>query len=206
MIKKIQKKIRNYLLEALLALLPFMLTLFIAGKIIEYVKTISSRIMTALPLPDSVSEQMHLLIPFIVFVLIIITLILLGLLIRTVIGTWLLSFVRQTVGLIPGLNRIYKFVEQIISMVGKDKESFLKNPVFVEYPSAGIRALGFHTGEMKFAKDRKKYATVFIPTTPNPTSGVLAIIEEKKIMKTDLTTEEALTFILTGGIAKKDEY
>jgi uncharacterized membrane protein len=206
MIHRFRAKIRAYLFQALLALLPFMLTLFIAGKFIDYIKLISAKAGTLVPIPDTVMKDFEPFIPIIVFFVILLALIILGMIIRTVIGNHLLSLVKELFKIIPGLNRIYLFIEQLVSVMGNDKESFLKNPVFVEYPSSGIRALGFYTGEMAFEKDRKKYGTVFIPTTPNPTSGVLAIIETKKIKPAGMTTEEALSFILTGGMVKKERY
>ncbi|MBN1498967.1 MAG: DUF502 domain-containing protein [Spirochaetes bacterium] len=101
------------------------------------------------------------------------------------------------------MNTVYKASEQVISVIAQ-KQPFYNNPVLIEYPTPGVWAVAFNTGEIDFKEftDGKKRFTVFIPTTPNPTSGFMAIIPEDKLKKLDINAEDALKLILTGGIIK----
>ncbi|MBU4485284.1 MAG: DUF502 domain-containing protein, partial [Candidatus Delongbacteria bacterium] len=106
---------------------------------------------------------------------------------------------------IPGLRPIYKAVRQIIESFSSSKKSFFSNPVLIEYPSKGIWTIGFNTGEVPNDfnpfPETKRYS-VFIPTTPNPTSGFLMIVSEEQIRPLEMKTEKAMQFLLTGGVVK----
>ena len=129
-----------------------------------------------------------------------------GIVIRTVIGSALLRWVDGLFKNVPGLSTIYFSTKQVVDIVRPGKKQFFTHPVMVEYPSSDIWAIGFNTGELKsngFSNaDMKKRYTVFIPTTPNPTSGFLAVLPEDKIYKLDVSAEDAVKMILTGGIIK----
>ncbi len=88
-----------------------------------------------------------------------------------------------------------------------DRDASLMKPILVEYPSKGIWTIGFNTGEacgeLK-PNDEGRYYTVFIPTTPNPTSGFLMIFHESSIRYLKMPMETALKMILTGGMVKND--
>jgi uncharacterized membrane protein len=129
-----------------------------------------------------------------------------GLFVRTVFGRVLLSITDSCFMHIPGLRPIYKAVRQVIGSFSTSKKSFFSNPVLVEYPSKGIWTIGFNTGEVP--ADFKPFAeevrfSVFIPTTPNPTSGFLMIVTESQIRPLNMKTDRAMQFLLTGGVVKE---
>jgi uncharacterized membrane protein len=103
---------------------------------------------------------------------------------------------------IPVANYIYSSVEQMINAFTQERSSF-KKVVMIEYPRKGVYTLGFLTGESKGEVQRrtnKKCINIFLPTTPNPTSGWLALVPEEDVTILDMSVEQGLKFIISGGV------
>jgi uncharacterized membrane protein len=135
----------------------------------------------------------------------ILTIAIFGLAIRTIVGKTLLKAIDTLFDRIPGLNTVYLATRQVLEFFLARKNRFFTEPVLIEYPSRGIWALAFNTGEAPVTltgDNSGKYFSVFIPTTPNPTSGFLAVVSAERMRTVDMTVEEAIKLILTGGIVK----
>ncbi|TET33412.1 DUF502 domain-containing protein [Candidatus Dependentiae bacterium] len=107
---------------------------------------------------------------------------------------------------VPLVRPIYSGIKQLIHAFSiQDKISF-KKVVLVEFPRAGIYSLGFLTSELpaSIAPNEGKFYNVFIPTTPNPTSGYFIILPEKDFKEVDLTRQEAMAMIISGGIIQPE--
>ena len=103
---------------------------------------------------------------------------------------------------IPFVSYIYSSVEQMINAFTQERSSF-KKVVMIEYPRKGVYTLGFLTGESKGEVQRrteKDCINVFLPTTPNPTSGWLVLVPEKEVIVLNMTVEQGLKFIISGGV------
>lgn len=104
---------------------------------------------------------------------------------------------------IPLIRPVYSGIKKLVEAFSfQDKVSFSK-VVMIEYPRPGVYSIGFLANELdeRLAPDKnKKYFSIFIPTTPNPTSGFLAVISEDQIAVIDITRQEAMTMIISGGI------
>ncbi|QOY36182.1 DUF502 domain-containing protein [Anaerobacillus isosaccharinicus] len=103
---------------------------------------------------------------------------------------------------IPVANYIYSSVEQMINAFTQERSSF-KKVVMIEYPRKGVYTLGFLTGESKGEVQRrtnKNCINVFLPTTPNPTSGWLVLVPEEDVTILDMSVEQGLKFIISGGV------
>ena len=125
-----------------------------------------------------------------------------GFLARNLIGQRFIRAMEQLVGRVPGVNKIYKAVRQIRDVfVGRDGAVFQKVCV-VEYPRPGLYAVAFITstehGVVQQTMDRELIA-VFVPTTPNPTSGFLLYLHPSEVREMDVTVEEAMKLIVSGG-------
>ncbi|MBD3380428.1 MAG: DUF502 domain-containing protein [Candidatus Omnitrophica bacterium] len=108
---------------------------------------------------------------------------------------------------LPILGRVYRSVKQISSaFIGQGKTVF-KQVVLIEYPRKGLYSLGFTTGtargEVKDAM-RKNGVTVFVPTSPNPTSGMMIIVSREEIRFLDMTVEEGMKMVISGGSVQPD--
>lgn len=198
------KKISTLLLNGFLALLPLGVTFYIGNIIFKSIKEIMVLILPYFP--DGFKDN-RILFFIVVLGTVLSFLILLsvfGLLLKTIIGKAILKFIRSIFLFIPGLSSIYKATEQVASIMSNEKNNFFSHPILVEYPSAGIWTIAFNTGEIDVSStlDKQIRYTVFIPTTPNPTSGFLAIMTKDKIKEFNIPAEDAIKLILTGGIVK----
>ncbi|TWI57750.1 DUF502 domain-containing protein [Halalkalibacter nanhaiisediminis] len=117
-------------------------------------------------------------------------------------GLRVFGTIDRTFRKIPIANSIYTSVEQIIQSFAQERSSF-KNVVLVEYPRKGIYTVGFQTGESKGEVQRvtsKACINVFLPTTPNPTSGWLVLVPEEDVLQLNMSVEQGLKFIISGGV------
>jgi uncharacterized membrane protein len=103
---------------------------------------------------------------------------------------------------IPVVNFFYGVLKQIMDTVAVQQEAKSKSQrvVLIQYPKEGIYVVGFVTGETVVASNGTRYANVFVPTTPNPTSGFLLLAPEAEIQDTNLSLETGVKFIVSGGI------
>ncbi len=117
-------------------------------------------------------------------------------------GIRIFGSIDRTFRKIPIANSIYTSVEQIIQSFAQERSSF-KNVVLVEYPRKGVFTVGFQTGESKGEVQRvttKECINIFLPTTPNPTSGWLVLVPEEDVIHLNMTVEQGLKFIMSGGV------
>jgi len=206
--KKVIKKIGTLFLQGFLPLLPVLVTLYAMYLIFSFVDGMAESVLYMLLGDLSGMYGIDLLFKCIVIILIFVSVAFFGIFIRTMVGKALLGWLDTVFTKLPGLNSIYSATRQVVDIFRSGKKQFFTNPVLVEYPSSGIWSIGFNTGEFydrqNGEKSLKRY-TVFIPTTPNPTSGFLAIVTQKQLQMLDLSVEDAIKMILTGGIVKKDQ-
>jgi uncharacterized membrane protein len=187
-------RFRNYFIAGIVVLIPIGITFYITLFFIS----ISSKI-----LPKEINPNYYL--PYnipgleIIISLFIITII--GWISLSFIGKKLLSLFNHLLNKIPILRTIYSALGQMTETFTK-KENIKKNVVLIEYPRKGIWAVGFATkknqGEIS-SKTKKSLINVFVPTTPNPTSGFLLMVPEDELIYLDLTFEEASKFIVSAG-------
>jgi len=187
-------KIRNYFIAGMVVLIPIGITVYLT----IFVISISSKI-----LPKEINPNHYLPynIPGVEIIISIILITLIGWLSLSFIGKKMLDIFNNILKKIPILRTIYSAIGQMTeTFTSTDKER--KNVVLVEYPRKGSWAVGFATkenfGEMS-DKTKKNLINVFVPTTPNPTSGFLLMIPKDELIYLDLTFEEASKFIVSAG-------
>jgi len=101
---------------------------------------------------------------------------------------------------IPFVKFLYSTTKQVIDSLAMPKRKAFKRVVFIEYPRKGIRSLAFATGEIRVKKTNELFVSVFLPTTPNPTSGFLLYLPIDQIQDTNLTIEEGMKIVISAGI------
>lgn len=204
--KRFLKGAFSFFIQGLLALLPLFISIWVFMFVFRFIEGIIDNIFIFLPAEYLETKSMIYLIKAISFVVLVALITMFGLFVRTVFGRVLLSITDSFFMHIPGLRPIYKAVRQVIESFSTNKKSFFSNPVLVEYPSKGIWTIGFNTGEVPadfkpFAEEKR--FSVFIPTTPNPTSGFLMIVTESQVRPLEMKTDRAMQFLLTGGVVKE---
>ena len=192
--RSIFARFRNYFILGVVVLIPLGVTLYLTLFIVK----ISSKI-----LPNEINPNHYLPydVPGLEIIIAILIITFIGWLSLSFIGKKLLLILENLLKRIPILRTIYSAINQMTEAFTKT-ESNKKNVVLVEYPRKGSWAVGFATkeneGEISI-KTKKKLINVFIPTTPNPTSGFLLMFPEEDVIYLDLTFEEASRFIVSAG-------
>jgi uncharacterized membrane protein len=129
-----------------------------------------------------------------------------GLLARYYIGKRIIEWLDSAMMQVPLLNKFYGAIKQVNEAFSGDKNSF-KTVVMVEFPSAGMYSIGFLTNEQNGEvqqKTKEKVVCVFVPTTPNPTSGFLILVPEEKVTKLDMSVADGIKFIVSLGSISPD--
>jgi uncharacterized membrane protein len=108
--------------------------------------------------------------------------------------SWVISIFDFVIARIPFLNTIYRVLKKVINMFSSREQTMTKEVVYVEYPKEGIWVPAYVTN-----KHDDKYI-LFIPTSPNPTSGFTVIVDKSKLVKSDMNIEEATSFIVSVGV------
>ena len=197
--RSIFTRIRNYFIAGVVVLIPIGVTFYLTIFLVK----ISSRI-----LPKEINPNHYLPynIPGLEIIISIILITLIGWLSLSFIGRRLLILFNNILKKIPILRTIYSAIGQMTETFTKtDKDK--KNVVLVEYPRKGSWAVGFatkeNTGEIT-SKVKKDLINVFVPTTPNPTSGFLLMFPKDEVIYLDLTFEQASKFIVSAGTSNPD--
>ena len=192
--RSILTRIRNYFIAGVVTLIPIGITIYLTILIIS----VSSNI-----LPKEINPNYYLPynIPGLEILIAVILITIIGWISLSFIGKKLLDIFESILKKIPILRTIYSAIGQMTeSLTTKNENS--KNVVLVEYPRKGSWAVGFVTkdneGEIS-KKTNKSLVNVFIPTTPNPTSGFLLMFPKDEVIYLDLTFEEASKFIVSAG-------
>ena len=201
--------VRRNLVAGVLVLLPLYFTYVILVALFLMIDGIFNRLATralvkALNLPISEDQVIYGLGFFALFVLVFFA----GWIARNYFGNRLLSFFNRTLDQIPIVNMVYKTLRQISEALFSGKREAFQKPVLIEYPRKDLYTLVFKTqntsGAVKNAIG-EDCITVFLPSTPNPTTGYILFVPMSQVHDVDLTTEEALKLIISGGVITPDK-
>jgi len=187
-------KLRNYFITGIVVLVPIGITLYLTKFFIK----ISSKLIPAEINPNN---YLPILIPGLEIILAIIFITLIGYLSLSFIGKKILQLFNDLLKRIPILRTIYSAIGQMAETLAPKRKS-RKSVVLVEYPRKGSWAVGFATKDNKgeiSKKTNQKLVNVFIPTTPNPTSGFLLMFPKEDLIYLDMNFEEASKFIVSAG-------
>ena len=187
-------KLRNYFIAGIVAIIPIGITLYLTMFIIE----ISSKLI---PKEINPNNYLPFSIPGLEIILSVILITFIGGLSVSFIGKKILQLINDLFKKIPFLRTIYSAINQMTETF-TNKEGGKKSVVLIEYPRKGSWAVGFATkdnsGEIS-KKTNSDLVNVFVPTTPNPTSGFLLMFPKKEVIYLDMTFEEASKFIVSAG-------
>ncbi len=192
--KSLLSSLRNNFIAGVVVLIPIGITLYLTVFIIN----VSSKLI-----PKEINPNHYLPynIPGLEILIAVLLITIIGWLSLSFIGKRLFNLFESVLNKIPIIRTVYSAVEQLIETFTKSK-SDKKTVVLIEYPRKGVYAVGFatkeNTGEIK-NKAGKELINVFVPTTPNPTSGFLLMFPKDEVIYLDLSFEEASKFIVSAG-------
>jgi uncharacterized membrane protein len=197
MLKDLRIKVRNYFIAGLLTIFPIGVTLYVIGFILKFMGkyfSIPINILQRYNIPIALIHLGGILIASLIIIGV-------GIFTTNIFGKKLVNLWESLLMRIPLLGGIYTGVKQFSEAIFlRGKRSFSR-AVLVEYPRKGLYAIGFVTSEFDSESLReKKMATVFLPTSPNPTSGYFVLVPRKDVTPLNLSVEEGLKLILSAGI------
>jgi len=203
--------VRNRLLSGVLLFVPFGVTLLVMRWLFRWLagflqpvvkKAISGQEVSALF--KSVPETYVTIGVSVLSILILLFLLyLVGAIGQLVLGRRLISFGERLVMLIPLVRTVYSATKQVMEAVSVPERAAFKSVVLLEFPRPGFMAVGFVTGHIQDCEGRK-YCKVFIPTSPNPTTGFFEIVPAEAVRITSMSVEEAFKMIISGGLVSAD--
>ena len=187
------QRIKKRIIAGLLALIPIMVTFWILDFLFDFLGGFASPLL----------KQFGIEIPGLGIILTILFIFLLGLFITNVLGRTILRWSEKILGKLPIINTIYGTIKQITGAFSGSAVKSFRQVILIEYPRKGIWTMSFVTNESK-SESGEKFYHVFVPTTPNPTSGIFIIIPKKDAIHPDISVEAGLKTIVSGGIVNPD--
>lgn len=199
---KLGAKIRAYFFTGILVTAPVAITFYIAYKLIFFIDRSVNKMIPP-QLRERIDEQLPFSIPGLGVILLVLLLILIGMFAAGFLGKFFLKLGEWIVYKMPFISSVYSLLKQVFETFLSNKNQAFSKVVLLEYPRKGIWILGFvsteTTGEVA-GKVNDKMLNVFIPTTPNPTSGFLIFVPKKDTIELNMTVEEGIKFVISGGL------
>ena len=207
MIKKFNRRLRNIFLTGFIVTLPIALTIFILNFLFKSLDSLSPMftdwlILLGAPLPEGYR------IPFLGMIITFSIVFFIGALTNNIFGKKILQFWENIVERIPFVRPIYKGTKQVVaSFASIDVKAFTK-VILIEFPRKGAYAIAFVTGKTEGELQRlmgNNHLKIFIPTTPNPTSGFIVFADPSEIIELSMTIEEGIKYAVSGGIVNPEQ-
>ena len=194
--------IRGYFLAGLLVILPLGAVIFVISAILR----LMDRTLGVIPQKFHPEAYLPFKIPGLGLALFIAIVLVTGVLVKNYIGRRVVDFGEYMVSKIPLVRPLYGAVKQLILAIFGDAHDAFKRVVLVEYPRKGVYSLAFVTaktsGEIQEQMGGTKMISIFLPTTPNPTSGFFLVLPEEDTIPLSMSVEEAFKLLISGGVVE----
>ena len=204
MIQRLKQDLKNDLIAGLLVVIPLATTIWLTITIASWVINFLTRIPKQINPYDNLHPILVNLLNLVVGLTVpLICILLIGLMARNIAGRWLLDFGERILQAIPLAGSVYKTLKQLLETILKDSNGKFRRVILVEYPRRGIWAIAFVTGVMSAeiqSQMSQPMLSIFIPTTPNPTTGWYAIVPEDEVVNLSMSIEDAFKVVISGGI------
>lgn len=192
------RKLRNYFLAGLIVVLPSVVSFYVLLSLFRYFDNLFSHLIVKIP---TIGPTLAI-VPGIGLMATMLSIIGIGMFAANMVGRRVVLFWDRFFLRMPVVRSIYNAVKQIVDAFMASGSSAFQRVVLVEYPRRGLYAIGFLTGHMSgeaLARPDNLLA-VFIPTTPNPTSGMLVMVPLEDVTHLEMTVDEGLKLIVSGGV------
>lgn len=194
-------RFRKYLIAGLVVWLPLWATYFVVKFLID----LMDRTLSLLPKEYQPQQLFGFDIPGLGLIFTIIILFVTGLLVTNFLGHRIVKVWEDFLARIPLVRTIYSAVKQVVHALVQPAGTSFRKVLIVEYPRHGIWSIAFQTSDQFTGSPHPEdVVTVFIPTTPNPTSGFLTILPKEDTRELDMTVEEALKMVISLGVVMPD--
>ncbi len=197
------RSIRSNILVGLLLVTPIVVTAFVVNWLFTF---ITNRVLVFLPKHYREGDQ-EILWRMASLVLVLVILFMMGVLVRNILGKRLYQLGDRLLARIPVVNSLYVGTRQVLEALFQQRQTLFQEVVLVQYPRPGVHAIGFVTAVVPPTyraylppeQQSEECLSVFIPTTPNPTSGWFCIVPRSQAVRLNMTSGEAMKLIVSGG-------
>jgi uncharacterized membrane protein len=196
--------VKKYLLTGVLVLIPLFLTGWVFLALVRW----TDQILGLIPPSFRPEELIGFPIPGLGLILTLVIIFVIGAFVANVIGRSFLSLGERILERIPLLRWFYFSTKQLLEAIFLQGQDSFRRAILVEYPRKGIYSIGFVTGEARGQLNDQVPGpafTVFVPTTPNPTSGYLIVVPESEAIPLNWSVDEAFRIIISAGVLMPDE-
>jgi len=194
-----KNKIKKVFLTGIAAIIPIGVTIYILFFI---VKTMG-QLVKIIPPKYHPDQLFAFHIPGLDIVITVVLIFIIGLVTKSYIGNKLVGWGEFILGKIPVVRTIYTGIKKLVDAIFGEKSESFKRVVLIEYPRKGLYSVAFVTGEARGevqAKTAQRCINIFLPTTPNPTSGFYLMVPETDVVDLNMSVDEAFTLIISGGV------
>lgn len=200
---KLGGKLRAYLFTGILVTAPVAITLYLAVKFVLWMDVLVNKLLP----PQYKFDNMPYTIPGLGLVVGVLFLIVVGMFAAGFLGRFFIKLGEWIVYKVPLVSSVYSVLKQVFETFFSSKTQAFSKVVMLEYPRKGIWILGFVSSDLQGEIKNKcsdDMLSVFIPTTPNPTSGFLIFVPKKDCIEMDMTVEQGLKFVISGGLVEPE--
>ena len=194
------QRMRAYFFTGILITAPLLITFYLAWLFIGFV---DAKVHPLIPVKYNPETYLPFAIPGLGLLVLFIVLTLIGAVTAGFFGKLWLRFTEQLLNRMPVVRNIYSAIKQILETVLAQQSNAFREAVLVEYPRRGIWAIAFITGRTEGEVQNiteEECINIFLPTTPNPTSGFLLFVPKKDLISLNMSTEDAIKMVISGGI------
>lgn len=192
------KRLRNYFISGLLFWIPLALSVLLIKFFLEVVDNLVPKRL----LPESLLN-LDTTIPGSGIVLVILIILITGAIVSNILGRKLLDLWERALNKIPGFRNIYNALKKISSTVFNTSSDSFRKAYLIQYPSKGIWVIAFQSGDYKGEVETiigEDVINLFVPTTPNPTSGFFVMMPKKDAFELQMTVEQAFKLVISAGV------
>ena len=195
---KYLNRLRNYFISGLLFWIPLILSIIVIKSFLELINSIIPQKY----LPETIFN-LDATIPGSGIILVLLIILITGVLVTNILGRKLVALWENILNKIPGFRNIYNILKKVSDTVFNTKAESFKKAFLIQYPSKGIWVIAFQSGDYRGEAESiigEKTINLFVPTTPNPTSGFFVMIAKKDAFELDMSVEAAFNLVISAGV------
>ena len=192
------KRLRNYFISGLLFWIPLALSVIVIKFFLELV----NNLIPQKYLPETIFK-LDTTIPGSGIILVLLVILITGVLVTNILGRKLVALWEKVLNKIPGFRNIYNVLKKVSDTVFNTSTESFRKAFLIQYPSKGIWVIAFQSGDYRGEAESiigEEIMNLFVPTTPNPTSGFFVMMAKKDAFELDMSVEEAFKLVISAGV------
>ena len=196
------KRLRNYFISGLLFWVPLALSVVVIKFFLEFV----NKLVPTKYLPETLFN-LNTDFPGSGIVLVLIVILITGVIVSNLLGRKLVELWERILHKIPGFRNVYKVLKKVSDTIFNTSTESFRKAYLIQYPSKGIWVIAFQSGDYKGEAESiigEGMINLFVPTTPNPTSGFFVMMLKKDVFELDMAVEEAFKIVISAGVVSPD--